>query len=135
MTTQCVTEFIQYCIQHSIYTTSTISLSEYINKLSECIDRYYQLDMLIPYNDFLNGTNLTFHIINLSVIVEKCKPESELPSIEVLQSMPDTEEYGTCCYCNGDCNILSQSCGLCSRGLSGQIFGFEVPSHLQKFNV
>ena len=24
-------------------------------------------------------------------------------------------EYGVCCFCNGECNPCSQSCGICAR--------------------
>ena len=48
--------------------------------------------------------------------------------------MTDKElEPGTCCFCDGECNPLSQSCGLCARGLSGAALGLPVPRHLRKF--
>ena len=42
------------------------------------------------------------------------------------------EEYGTCCYCGGFCNQLSQSCGQCSRTLTGYAIGINpLPTHLE----
>jgi hypothetical protein len=43
------------------------------------------------------------------------------------------EEVGTCCFCQGECNYMSQSCGQCARGLSGIALGIPVPKHLEKF--
>lgn len=42
-------------------------------------------------------------------------------------------DVGVCCFCSGECNPLSQSCGSCSRGLSGAALGLPVPDHLQQF--
>lgn len=35
------------------------------------------------------------------------------------------EEYGTCCFCNEYCNPLSQSCGRCSRNITGFELGWN----------
>lgn len=43
------------------------------------------------------------------------------------------ECVGTCCFCQGECNPMSQSCGRCSRGLSGSALGLPVPEHLRQF--
>lgn len=42
-------------------------------------------------------------------------------------------EEGICCFCGGECNPMSQSCGFCARGLSGIAVGIPVPKHLKHF--
>lgn len=42
-------------------------------------------------------------------------------------------EIGECCFCGGECNPMSQSCGICSRGLSGVAIGIPAPNHLKKY--
>jgi len=42
-------------------------------------------------------------------------------------------EIGECCFCGGDCNPMSQSCGMCSRGISGAAIGIPVPEYLKKY--
>lgn len=42
-------------------------------------------------------------------------------------------DVGTCCFCGFECNPLSQSCGSCTRGISGAAIGLPVPDHLKKF--
>ena len=42
--------------------------------------------------------------------------------------MDPNESYldiGVCCFCNNECNAMSQSCGSCSRQLSMSGFSFE----------
>jgi hypothetical protein len=43
------------------------------------------------------------------------------------------ENNGTCCFCGFECNSSSQSCGFCTRGISGHSIGLPVPAHLKKF--
>lgn len=59
--------------------------------------------------------------------IDKIKEESD--NDDIYNGM----EIGKCCFCEGDCNPQSQSCGLCTRGLSGVAIGLPVPNHLQKF--
>jgi hypothetical protein len=49
------------------------------------------------------------------------------------KDMYDGMGVGNCCFCNDECNPMSQSCGSCMRGLSGGVFSIPVPGHLQKF--
>jgi hypothetical protein len=42
-------------------------------------------------------------------------------------------DIGKCCFCNDECNPMSQSCGSCMRGLSVTALGIHVPGNLQKF--
>ena len=55
----------------------------------------------------------------------------------ISESDEDTDDLidipGKCCFCGDECNSLSQSCGSCSRGISGAVFGLPVPEHLKKF--
>lgn len=40
-------------------------------------------------------------------------------------------DIGKCCFCNDDCNPNSQSCGRCSRTLTGFSLGWNtLPDHL-----
>lgn len=40
---------------------------------------------------------------------------------------------GRCCYCNDECNPMSQTCGRCPREFNGAIFGWnEIPIHFIK---
>ena len=32
-------------------------------------------------------------------------------------------EIGTCCFCNGECNPSSQTCGSCARKITGYALG------------
>ena len=42
-------------------------------------------------------------------------------------------EIGICCFCGYDCNIHSQSCGSCSRSLSGYSIGINnLPNYLEE---
>jgi hypothetical protein len=43
------------------------------------------------------------------------------------------ECVGTCCFCKGECNPMSQSCGSCARGLSGAVLGIPVPEDLKQY--
>lgn len=49
------------------------------------------------------------------------------------KSEEEEEEMGQCCFCGFECNPLSQSCGACSRGLSGVAVGIPIPDHLQEY--
>lgn len=41
-------------------------------------------------------------------------------------------DIGICCFCNGECNPCSQSCGRCMRALTGFSLGWNpLPDHLQ----
>lgn len=44
-----------------------------------------------------------------------------------------TYERSTCCFCGDECNASSQSCGRCSRNISGYSIGLvsELPHHLK----
>ena len=43
------------------------------------------------------------------------------------------QERGTCSFCKGDCNILSQSCGFCARTLTGHFLGWNpLPDYILK---
>tara|TARA_Y100000389_G_scaffold118881_1_gene116059 strand:- start:708 stop:1130 length:423 start_codon:yes stop_codon:yes gene_type:complete len=42
-------------------------------------------------------------------------------------------EIGECCFCGGECNPMSQSCGSCSRGIAGAGIGIPAPDHLKKY--
>ena len=37
---------------------------------------------------------------------------------------PNVWEDGVCCFCSGPCNPLSQSCGTCSRQITGWSVGW-----------
>lgn len=48
----------------------------------------------------------------------------------------NSDERGTCCFCKGDCNPLSQSCGMCSRNLTGYALGWNsLPPYLSSQNI
>lgn len=36
-----------------------------------------------------------------------------------------SEEYGNCCFCNGPCNPMSQACGSCARDVTGYSLGWR----------
>jgi hypothetical protein len=55
---------------------------------------------------------------------EILKEESKVDPVEL---------PGICCFCGYECNPLSQSCGSCSRRLSGAVFGQPVPEYLKKY--
>lgn len=43
-------------------------------------------------------------------------------------------EVGICCYCGGYCNPCSQSCGYCSRKLTGYALGWNsLDENLRQF--
>lgn len=45
------------------------------------------------------------------------------------------KQDGKCCYCNDACNPASQSCGSCSRGISGVAIGIQAPEHLKEYTT
>lgn len=46
--------------------------------------------------------------------------------------MNQNKEIGICCFCAEECNIHSQSCGRCSRILTGFSMGWNsLPLYLQ----
>ena len=49
---------------------------------------------------------------------------------EVGEQDEDIEEKNYCCYCNEECSIHSQCCGICARGLTNWSLGYELPKTL-----
>lgn len=46
--------------------------------------------------------------------------------------MSQNGDIGICCFCGDECNPCSQSCGRCSRTLTGFSLGWNtLPTHLQ----
>lgn len=41
--------------------------------------------------------------------------------------------YGKCCFCGGECNFYSQSCGSCSRDMS--MYGVTKRPNLSEFTT
>lgn len=52
---------------------------------------------------------------------------------QLRNNISNLEEVGTCCFCQGECNPMSQSCGQCARGVSGIALGIYSPKHLEQF--
>jgi hypothetical protein len=48
-----------------------------------------------------------------------------------MEDQLEIKDEGICCYCGYECNPFSQSCGTCSRGLSGVAIGIPVPEYLK----
>jgi hypothetical protein len=47
-------------------------------------------------------------------------------------SSDNQEVVGTCCFCEGECNPMSQSCGVCARKMTGWSIGMnKIPSYLK----
>lgn len=65
---------------------------------------------------------------DIETMIENC-----INDVRDIYSPPEPIDVGTCCFCNGDCNPLSQSCGRCARGLSGGALGLPVPDDLKKY--
>lgn len=38
---------------------------------------------------------------------------------------PSFPEYGKCCFCQGECNPCSQSCGRCARNMTMEMLGWK----------
>ena len=94
------------------------------NIVTKCVE-----DIIFEYQ--IIYTNETLQLLS------SCLEDIE----KILQEDEDNDEnetstpldVGECCFCGGECNPLSQSCGSCSRGLSGAALGLPVPDHLQQF--
>ena len=39
--------------------------------------------------------------------------------------LPYIPEIGRCCFCQGECNPCSQSCGRCARDMTMQMLGWK----------
>ena len=52
---------------------------------------------------------------------------SEEEAFDKLSESSESEEArGTCCFCGGECNPCSQSCGRCARAVSGRVLGWNT---------
>jgi predicted secreted acid phosphatase len=53
----------------------------------------------------------------------------------------NSDERGKCCFCGGECNPYSQSCGMCSRTLTGYAMGWNslppylFPKHIKEREI
>ena len=47
----------------------------------------------------------------------------------------DETLFGKCCFCQEQCNMLSQSCGTCARNITGYSIGINnnLPDNLKEF--
>ena len=95
--------------------------------VSKCIDDILS-SVVLSYDQRLTINRLRSEWLNqIEEIIQETKTsESDGDSIDLLE-LP-----GKCCFCGDECNPLSQSCGSCSRGISGAVFGLPVPEHLKK---
>lgn len=138
----CIEEIIIYCSEQKIdYTRSTPGIcnrflkvynNEYNSEETITIDGLTTLSGNDPYcgrdiNKYINSIGIDNKIhkdnkIFIENMLMKC-----------LTRLDNQEEIGICCFCEGECNPMSQSCGSCARGLSGVAIGIPVPPHLRKF--
>jgi hypothetical protein len=51
---------------------------------------------------------------------------------EIDDSSNVQEAVGTCCFCAGDCNPMSQSCGRCARNMTTWLFGIPKDNVIWK---
>jgi hypothetical protein len=82
------------------------------------------LDGLYNISHFSNELNLSVYSNDLvwfgkskrcivTIASDKFEGKASLEKKEY-----DNPELGVCCFCRGECNFMSQSCGTCSRSLS-----------------
>jgi hypothetical protein len=51
---------------------------------------------------------------------------------QIMSQSSYSMDIGTCCFCGDECNPCSQSCGSCTRSLSGFSLGWNpLPLHLR----
>ena len=97
-------------------------------------------------NDILSECEIIYPSEEIKHLILKCledtdeilKDEECVCGIDSDDSQLHNNEHkkefvGECCFCGDQCNPLSQSCGSCSRGISGSAIGIPIPEHLKLF--
>tara|TARA_B110000908_G_C10171940_1_gene411300 strand:- start:430 stop:930 length:501 start_codon:yes stop_codon:yes gene_type:complete len=152
----CIDKIILYCLSHKIdyrYESTDDSKLD-VDSVSELLDVYTEKFMTVfetnhdvltyeypdvdEYQDAVSefvdriGISSAMHYgnrKNVENMITTCLSEIKL----LFRKKKEEIKAGVCCFCKGDCNPMSQSCGQCARGISGAAIGIPVPYHLKKF--
>ena len=153
----CIDKIIAYCLTHKLSFDNCQSVEEKENISSlEDLKKLYLSRFLNIFekhkesilNSLWNSSTLLEFIECISIL--SALKDDSLEKVHILISdtlfaLYDLHEdedandprdemcIGTCCICKGECNLMSQSCGSCARGLSGVALGLPTPDHILEF--
>lgn len=96
------------------------------NILKECVKNVLE-------SAGLHTNDLIDNIVNRSLLEIDEVNKSLVDIVDEQNETCNELSVGECCFCGGECNPMSQSCGYCSRGISGVAIGLTVPYELRKF--